>query len=163
MSFTGDEVARWLDPLTIDVLAPLVQTLPATASVALPAMTPLYRPIFRSGDHYVVAAPHYLLPAFVRALLEQARERDQLESVASRFRDAVYGNVLQSALYLGWDEIEVALPGPQRASRRTSRSSLSIVASWLTASSSRTISTDSMATPTRLGTRRRLRPPSRSG
>ncbi|MGH3070797.1 MAG: hypothetical protein ACRDNB_00840 [Gaiellaceae bacterium] len=110
VSFTAEELARWLAPLTVDALARLVQTLPVSADVALPAMTPLHRPILRSGDSYVVAAPHYLLPAFVHALLGLARERDQLESVASRFRDLVYGSVLQSALYLGWDEVDMALP-----------------------------------------------------
>lgn len=110
VSFTAVELTRWLDPLPVDALAPLVQTLPATADVDLPAMTPLHRSILRSGDRYVVAAPHYLLPAFVHALLGLAREHDQLESVASRFRDAVYGSALQSARYLGWDEIDAGLP-----------------------------------------------------
>ncbi len=109
VSFTADKLADWLDPLTADALAALVQSLPAAAAVDLPPMTPLHRPILNHGDRYVVAAPHFLLPALVHALLELARERDQLEVVASHFHDAVYASVLQSAHYFDWDEIDAGI------------------------------------------------------
>jgi hypothetical protein len=110
VSFRTDELARWLAPLTPDALAPLVQDLPAPVDADVPPMTVLHRPLARGGDRYLVAAPHFLLPALIHAALELARDLDVLGLVAERFRDAVYGSVLQSASYLGWDEIDAALP-----------------------------------------------------
>jgi hypothetical protein len=110
VSFAAAELARWLGPLPVDSLAPLIRDLPAPADVELPLMTPLHRPIIRRSDRYVVAAPHFLLPALVHAVLELARGHDQLDVVSSRFLDTVYTSVLQSAHYFGWDEIDADVP-----------------------------------------------------
>jgi hypothetical protein len=110
VSFSAADLAQSLQPLPIESLAPLVQELPAPFDDAVPPMTPLHRPLIRDDDRYVVAAPHFLLPALVHGLLELAREHDQLKTVAARFHDAVYASVLQSAVYLGWDEIDAGLP-----------------------------------------------------
>jgi hypothetical protein len=110
VSFTAADLAESLEPLPIESLARLVQELPAPFDAAVPPVMPLHRPIIRDGERFVVAAPHFLVPALVHAILELAREHDQLETVAARFHDAVYGSVLQSALYLGWDEIDAGLP-----------------------------------------------------
>jgi hypothetical protein len=110
VSFTAADLAESLEPLPIESLARLVQELPAPFDAAVPPVMSLHRPIIRDGERFVVAAPHFLVPALVQAILELARERDQLETMAARFHDAVYGSVLQSALYLGWDEIDAGLP-----------------------------------------------------
>jgi hypothetical protein len=110
VSFSAVDLAQSLEPLPTESLAPLVQELPALFDAAVPPVTPLHRPFIREGDRYVVAAPHFLLPALVHGLLELAREHDQLVAVAARFHDAVYGSVRQSAVYMGWDEIDAALP-----------------------------------------------------
>lgn len=112
VSFTVDELAAWLDPLTPDALTPLVHDLPAPIDLDVPPMTVLHRPLVRDGDRYVVAAPHSLLPALIHALLELARNVNALGLVAGRFHDAVYESVLQSASYFGWDEIDAGLPDP---------------------------------------------------
>jgi hypothetical protein len=109
VSFTAADLARWLEPLPAESLAPLIQELPALFDAAVPPVAPLHRPLIRDGDRFVVAAPHFLLPALVHAILELGHEHDQLENIAGRFHDAVYGSVLQSALYLGWDEIDAEL------------------------------------------------------
>lgn len=109
-SFTAAELVRWLDPLTSDALAPLVQDLPAAADVDLPPMTTLHRPIIRAGERCVVAAPHFLLPALVHAVLELARSHNLLDEVATQFRDSIYTSVLQSAHYFGWEEIDAEVP-----------------------------------------------------
>jgi hypothetical protein len=110
VSFTAAELARWLNPLPVESLQPLMREVPAGYDVSVPPVTPLHRPIVRGADRFVVAAPHILLPALVHALLELAREHDQLAVVADRFHDAVYGSVLLSARYFGWDEIDGGLP-----------------------------------------------------
>jgi hypothetical protein len=47
---------------------------PLRVDPVTPPVMPLHRPIIRDGDRFVVAAPHFLLPALIRALLELARE-----------------------------------------------------------------------------------------
>lgn len=110
VSFTSADLAPLLNPLTSDSLAPLVQGLPAQFDAAVPPMMPLLHPIVRDGDRLVVPAPHFLLSALVHALLELAREHGQLEAVAARFKNAVYGSVLLSALYFDWEKIDAGVP-----------------------------------------------------
>lgn len=110
VAFTADELGRWLRPLEIDVLSPLVQELPVGADHARPAHAPLYRPIVRDGDRLVVAAPHLLLPALSHAVLELAHEQGQLDVVGSEFRDSVYSSTLLAARYMDWEEIDGQLP-----------------------------------------------------
>jgi hypothetical protein len=110
VSFSTEELARWLEPLTPEDLAPLIQDLPAPNDADAPPVTVLQRPLARDGDRHVIAAPHFLLPALISAVLELARDLDVLGLVADLFHDAVYGSVLQSAAYFGWTEIDAAVP-----------------------------------------------------
>jgi hypothetical protein len=109
VTFTTAELRQWIQPIPIEALKPLIEELPALAEPGLPAEAPLCRPIVRDGDRFVVAAPHFLLSALVHAILTLAREHDQLNAVASEFHDAVYGSVLLSARYTGWDEVDTGL------------------------------------------------------
>lgn len=102
--FQVTEVAELLERhgLASDALAPFTMEFGTARWDGEPWRNPLAaRPLVRCDGLFVVAAPSALLSALLRAILGLASERSLLESVALRFRRALYATTEASLGLLG--------------------------------------------------------------
>jgi hypothetical protein len=111
VSFSFEEMEALLSErgLEVDALRPFVLDVGEGSLESIDEQEgPLTsRPIVRTTDGFILAAPGLLLPALRHRVVTAAREWGLLDDLADRFTDACWHDVLESLRSMGLDRVDI--------------------------------------------------------